>query len=430
MAKEIKEELKTFKEKLDGKLSSITSSTGEIVSKINSLAQESTSTKSLVEANYQSSTGVNQAASKLASTAEFLGVISSDITSTVNGAVSKANSIIADVNKLESLLTEMESIQARINSESSKEKPNSGVISSERAKLSAKESEFDETQNKAITELTALKGMDKTVNVSGNNSSGSGTTPKEEKSEDTTSNESTLDTYSGYLKKLAYGTFTRQVFNSSYGKIDYYLYLPDKAESTPGLPVMLWLHGGSAHNTGMGSLTGYGLCPQIQNRQVTPNGIVILPHVKDFEGASGANARKAVVELTKSVVNKYKADTKRVSIAGASYGAITGYTIINENPGMFSAFVPISGWNKVTNEFKNVKVWAFHGARDNNGNRTTYKGALQALEQIKSMGGQATMTAFENMWHSNVQTKALTVNKSPDGKNENYLDWAMSQRRA
>ena len=51
MAKEIKEELKTFKEKLNGKLSSISSSTGEIVSKINSLAQESTSTKGLVEAN-------------------------------------------------------------------------------------------------------------------------------------------------------------------------------------------------------------------------------------------------------------------------------------------------------------------------------------------------------------------------------------------
>ena len=429
MAKEIPSELKEFKEKLSGKLSSISSTTSEITSKISDLATASTAAASAVSSNYQSSTEVNAAVSKLNSAAEFMNIIKSDITSTVNSAVTKANSVIEKVNKLETILNEISAQEAKRNAEKGKKEPNQSVINSANSEITKKEAEFDEVCEEAKSELAALKSLDKTVSTGSTSVAGTGT----DTSVDTTveaGTESTLSTYTGYLQKLAYGTFTKNTFNSSYGKIDYYLYLPDNAQNTPGLPVMLWLHGGSPYNTGMGSLTGYGLCPQIQNKEVTPNGIVILPHIKDFEGSSGANYRKAVVELTKSVVNTYKADTKRVSIAGASYGAITGYTIINENPGMFSAFVPISGWNKVTDEFKNVKVWAFHGARDNNGNRTTYKGAVNALAQINSMGGQATMTAFENMWHSNVQTKALKVNKSPDGKNENYLDWAMSQVRS
>ena len=427
MAKEIPEELKTFKEKVNGKLGSMSSGTNTIVSKINELVSQTNSTKNEVAANYQSSTEVNQATSKLGSTSEFMTSMATDISSTISGAIGKATSVIDKVNKLETILNEIAAQESIISKERAKEEPNTSTISAANNKKAEKEKEFDTTCEEAKSELSALKSMDKSASVESGSSSGSGVST--DTSTDTSS-QSTLSTYTGYLQKLAYGTFTKNTYDSKYGKLTYYLYLPDKAESTTGLPVMLWLHGGKTYGTGMGSLTGYGLCPQIEKREVTPNGIVVLPHIVDFEGASGANYRKAVVELTNYIVDKYKADKKRVSIAGASYGAITGYTIINENPGMFSAFVPISGWNKVTEEFKNVKVWAFHGARDNNGNRTTYKGAVSALEQIKSMGGQATMTAFENMWHSNVQSKALTVNQSPDGKSENYLDWAMSQVRS
>ena len=430
MAKEIPEELKTFKDKVNGKLGSMSSGANTIVSKINDLVSQTNSTKGEVAVNYQSSTEVNQATSKLASTSEFMSSMASDISSTISGAIGKATSVIEKINKLETIKEEIATQESIISSERAKKEPNTSTISAANCKKAEKESEFDTTCEEAKSELSALKSMDKSASKGSDSAGGASGVSTDTKTDKEEKTESTLSTYTGYLQKLAYGTFTKNTYNSKYGKLTYYLYLPDKAESTTGLPVMLWLHGGKAYGTGMGSLTGYGLCPQIEKKEVTPNGIVVLPHIADFEGASGANYRKAVVELTNYVVDKYKADKKRVSIAGASYGAITGYTIINENPGMFSAFVPISGWNKITDEFKNVKVWAFHGARDNNGNRTTYKGAVSTLEQIKSMGGQATMTAFENMWHSNVQTKALTVTKAPDGKNENYLDWAMSQVRS
>jgi len=437
LAKEIKEELKTFKEKLNGKLSSISSSTGEIVSKINSLAQESTSTKGLVEANYQSSTEVNQAASKLAATAEFLQVISSDITSTVNGAVSKANDVISKVNNLETLLADIKSIESRISSENAKEKPDSGVLSSERSKLASKEAEFDTVQEEAMTALAALKAMDKTVNVSSGNASGSGTNTgtdtNTQNAEDGKTGTSTLDTYSGYLQNLKYGTFTKSVYNSKYGKLNYYIYVPDNAQNIQGLPLMLYLHGGNSHNNGWGSCTEYGLAPKIRDRQVNPQGIVICPLITDFEGGAGQNCLNAAMELTNSVANQYHCDKNRISLVGHSYGAIVGYKLINQYPNYFSAFVPISGWNEVTSAFKNVKVWAFHGDRDNRGggSRTTYPGALKALEQIKAIGGQAQMSTLKGMGHSHVQNKTLEQTfLSPDGKQETYLEWAMRQRKA
>ena len=134
-----------------------------------------------------------------------------------------------------------------------------------------------------------------------------------------------------------------------------------------------------------------------------------------------------------TIVNKYQGDKNRISLAGHSYGAIVGYKMINEHPGYFSAFVPISGWNQVTNEFKNVKVWAFHGTRDNRGgaSRTTYPGACKAVDQINAMGGKAKMSPLEGMGHSHVQNKVLEQKfTSPDGKQENYVDWAMRQTKA
>ena len=103
MAKEIPEELKTFKEKVNGKLGSMSSGTNTIVSKINDLVNQTNSTKAEVAANYQSSTEVNQATSKLGSTSEFMSSMASDISSTISGAIGKATSVIEKVNKLETI---------------------------------------------------------------------------------------------------------------------------------------------------------------------------------------------------------------------------------------------------------------------------------------------------------------------------------------
>ena len=435
MAKEIPEELKTFKEKVSGKLSSISSTTSDITSKIQELVSASTSTASAISSSYQSSNEVNQAVSKLNSAAEFMGVIKSDINSTVSSAVAKANSVLDKVNQLESLKSEIESLESKISAEKSKEEPNQSTINSLTSELNTKNSDFDKICEEGKSELAALKAMDKTVSTgSGSNGAGTGSNTDTSITGDTGTG-SVLETYSTYLTNLKYGTFVKDVFTSptTGKKMTYFLYLPDNVQNLKGLPTLVYLHGGNSHNNGMGSLTEYGLCPKIGNKQVIPQGIVILPHVSDFEGNAGKVCQNTIIELTNTIVNKYQGDKNRISLAGHSYGAIVGYKMINEHPGYFSAFVPISGWNQVTNEFKNVKVWAFHGTRDNRGgaSRTTYPGACKTVEQINALGGKAKMSPLEGMGHSYVQNKVLEQKfTSPDGKQETYLEWAMRQTRA
>lgn len=134
-----------------------------------------------------------------------------------------------------------------------------------------------------------------------------------------------------------------------------------------------------------------------------------------------------------SVVTHYGADADRVSIAGHSYGAITAYKMIDENPNYFSSCVAISGWedNVSSKSFGDMSVWAFHGKQDNKGyGRTTYPGAQQRVSEINAVGGKAQLTTFEDMGHSNTQNKTFDGEyMSPDGKMENAMDWAFRQKR-
>ena len=170
------------------------------------------------------------------------------------------------------------------------------------------------------------------------------------------------------LANLGYGTFTLETFKASNGKrIQYYVYVP-KCDDTTGLPVMLYVHGGATYGTSEGDWRDYGLCKKIADKEITPNGIIVLPYVVDFEGESGNQYREGIKELTDTVVEKYHADKDRISLSGHSYGAITCYKLIGEYPNYFSACVPISGWennvNTSSGAFKNIKLWAFHGKND------------------------------------------------------------------
>jgi len=225
---------------------------------------------------------------------------------------------------------------------------------------------------------------------------------------------------------LGYGSFKVQHFVASNGvKIPYYIYLPDKVQSN--LPVMIYMHGGSSHGTSKGAWTASGLTKLIADRKITPPGIVICPYIKNFEGD---NVAKGVRELCDEVVRTYNCDTNRISISGHSYGAITAYRAVNQNPGYFSAVVPISGYDKVTGAFQGVDVWAFHGSKDLGNGQTNYNRAVKAVNAVNTKGGKAVMHTFKGAGHSNVQNTTYKGKfLSPDGQEESVLVWAMRQTK-
>jgi predicted peptidase len=239
----------------------------------------------------------------------------------------------------------------------------------------------------------------------------------------------TLSTYTQYLDNLKYGTFTLEHFTASNGvKIDYYLYIPDYGTTVEGLPVFMYMHGGGQQTgVGMNSCQGSGLTKALANKTVTPSGIVICPHIRDFDKDYTFVALKGLCD---EVVTTQKADPDRVSVGGHSWGAITAYNLVNKYPGYFSACVPISGSNKVTDAFKDTRVWAIHGTKDlNSTSRTYYYKAVDAVDQINAEGGDATLTSLKGKGHGIAVEVMEGKYTSPDGKEESPFEWAFRQKR-
>ena len=157
MAKEVPQELKTFKEKVEGKTGKMTSTTSDIASKISDLSTVVTSVKSRVSSAYQSSTEVNTAVTKLDNTNELINNIKSDVESTLNGAIGEAEAIVSSTATLLEYEAKIKANESAISTENKKEEPNSGRIASLRSENRELESKFDELLSKTQSQLTALK---------------------------------------------------------------------------------------------------------------------------------------------------------------------------------------------------------------------------------------------------------------------------------
>ena len=240
-------------------------------------------------------------------------------------------------------------------------------------------------------------------------------------------------------KEHTYGTFTREVFTSSDGtKIPYLIYRPNYTDSSvTNLPVHMYMTGAGMKSTGEQIMTYGGIGKLLNEKNLNPSGIVVIPYVPSGREYESEKYRKSLAELPVSVAKQNNGDLNRISLSGHSYGAITAYNLVNENPNTFSAIVPVSGSKPPTESFKNVKVWAFHGSQDNPGNNTDYKKAVKNIQAIQSMGGEATLhsyTEYPNCYHTHTANTTFSseFEDPDDDKDEkiNPLEWAFQQKKA
>ena len=222
-----------------------------------------------------------------------------------------------------------------------------------------------------------------------------------------------------------FGTYETRSFTTSKGVvIEYKVYLPKGAEKMENLPAMLYLHGyNESYNDP--AWHRYGLSGRLEQQEVVPPGIVIVPHIKDH------NDLESIKELTDYIVKQYSCDTDRISIGGHSYGGIETYKMIDKYKGYFSAAVPISGTNPESISADSVggmKIWAF-GGKEGGDSLTSTPTGQSAVQAIKKYGGEATFT-YLPCEHGLTQDKTFQAKyTSPDGEEINPIVWAMKQRR-
>lgn len=382
----ISSELAKFSTEVGAQLDSFDKAKEEISTSLTDFGNYTTTFKSGIDTYYNSKSKASLM-DNVIKTDESVKEIEESLESFLGVVISKSKEIVA-------LVEELNSINSRISSLNVEDVNYTSNLSSLNSDFNNKEAEA----KKLLAELKAIgnpiKEPQKAENV--------------------------------VLEMPTGGSFTKKRFNASNGmSFEYYIYIPEGIDATKELPLHMYMHGSGEKGSGV---LNHSL-PKMLASGYKPSGIVVCPQMPGDKYGSFQNRyqQPALIEFIKTMSNTYNVDKKRVSISGHSDGAIGGYKLLQDYPGIFSAFIPISGTaNRSTHieQLKSVKVFSFFGDRDagkgDNYNRSRYYvSAIGGYQHVFRGGGHTIQNDVFNKQY-----------KYADGKVYYPLDWAFSQSMA
>jgi predicted peptidase len=105
-----------------------------------------------------------------------------------------------------------------------------------------------------------------------------------------------------------------------------------------------------------------------------------------------------LINLLDDIVSRYNVDTERIYLTGLSMGGYGTWTLAAAYPQRFAAIAPICGGGEryMADKFKNVPVWAFHGAKDN---VVPPVKSEEMVNAINARGGNARLTVYPDAAH-------------------------------
>lgn len=178
-------------------------------------------------------------------------------------------------------------------------------------------------------------------------------------------------------------------------KLKYKLLAPEKAEKDVKYPLVLCLHGKGGNSDAANVLAKAGM------RTKYPC-YILAPSV-DTKVFSWAGGRKAalpyVFELLDSLVKEHAIDPDRIYVTGQSMGGYGSWGAIAERPDFFAAAVPVCGGGdvKAAAKFKDVPIWAFHGADDPT---VPVAKSREMIEALKKEGAEPKYTEYPGVKHN------------------------------
>ena len=399
----ISPDLVSFKNSLGTSVDGMKSTSATLQSKIVDFSNACTTAQNGVD-TYYNSDNKQTVLKKFTYVSDIFQKISTSLKSDLDTMLDEANQILTLIEELEDINTEISNQQSIVNNASASDKDKSSA----RSIIESKEITFVTKNSEALQKLNALKGKDAALSFL---------------------SEFTVSDYREKLAQLGFGTFEKTSFTATNNvTIEYYIYIPDYGEDVEGLPIHIYLHGGGETGT---RVLNCGLPSMLKDKTITPSGIVICPQAKSDTECYTEAWQSALVELALSVADDKNADKDKISLSGHSYGAITGYQILERHPDVFSAFIPISGYSKNSYQdsegLKDVKLWAFHGSGDPT---CSYAKTKQIVEYLKSIGADASLYTYQGAGHC-VQGYVFSKDhETEDGENVNPLEWAFQQSKS
>lgn len=228
---------------------------------------------------------------------------------------------------------------------------------------------------------------------------------------------------------------TQEVFNGKNGaKLLYRQYVPKDLAPDAKIPLVLFLHGAGERgddNTaqlkhGVGAIIKYSqekqmpfamLVPQCPNNQMWVN--------KPW-GATSHHMDKSptgnlamVLSLLKEKITSLPIDPNRVYVTGISMGGYGTWEIIQREPTLFAAAIPICGGGDTREAWRirDLPIWVFHGDADM---AVPVERSRAMVTALWGCGGHVYYREYPNMNHD-VWTRTYN--------DREVLDWLFKQKR-
>jgi poly(3-hydroxybutyrate) depolymerase len=202
--------------------------------------------------------------------------------------------------------------------------------------------------------------------------------------------------------------------SSSSPGLDYAVYLPGGYYLFSGRwPLILYLHGAGV----MGRDINRGRAGGIP-RFLEAGGRLPFVVVAPRSPGQGWDV-EALDALLHEVLTRYRVDSNRLYLTGASMGGYGAWALAAAHPERFAAIAPICGGGDLASAYclRGVPTWAFHGAEDTVVSPDESRKMVAALERA---GGDVRLTIYPGVGHDSA-TMTYTDSK--------LYKWFLTHRR-
>ncbi len=201
----------------------------------------------------------------------------------------------------------------------------------------------------------------------------------------------------------AAATFTAEsITTADIAPFRFWLYTP--AEPTAGMPLIVYLHGGSGKGDDLTLITAVDGFPKylMDGTLGALNAYVVIPQLPGTL-TGWTNAGASLMALINHMKNTYGVDPDNISLTGHSMGGTGTWGVALAYPATFARIAPLSGSvrNNILNvsKLRNVPVRAFVGAADT---IVSPDSSLDFVAALQEAGGDAAVTSFPGATHFDV----------------------------
>jgi len=159
------------------------------------------------------------------------------------------------------------------------------------------------------------------------------------------------------------------------------------------LPLVLFLHGSGERGNDLDKVRRHGPPRLVDEGKRFPF-IILCPQCP--KGQTWSAIRLGV--LLDQVTDTWRVDLARVYVTGLSMGGYGTWRLAMHWPERFAAIVPICGGGstRMAGRLKDLPVWAFHGAMDENVPLAETEAMVHAVQQF---GGHVSLTIYPDAGH-------------------------------